>query len=792
MTSIASNDDNNSALELRARYQRAAALEQGKFDKSLAYNTTLYPCWVHSQAVFWYQQEQKVGHQFRLVDIEADTNEVAFDHPALAAALSHAAEASVAADSLPLSNLQFAPTLDAITFSAFGKHWCFDLKQNSLAEKKALDPQWKVSPDGKKAAFVRDHNLWIRDLASGVETALTDDGERYYDYALSQPLLSHGFHTPSVSVEALWSPDSQRLFAIAIDLRHIEVGPPLVQYVPTDGTLRPKILRPDRRVAFAGDEHIAAYQLLSIDVASGTKRWAKHPACPLMYPPYAGYFTGQRGWWDADSRHAYFIDHKRGGKTLDLLRLDTETGKTEVLIREASDFVVTLIPMSHISALLIPLPGSDEVIWFSERSGWAQLYLYEASTGKLKNPITQGDYIVRNVLHFDAMRREVFIQTAGRVAGRNPYYCDICRVNVDTGELTPIVSSDHDYVACDQRSRISVAQMQATGVSPCGNYIVCTRSRVDQVPVSLLFNRDGEQLAIVETADVSGLPDNWQWPEPVMLKAADGKTDIMGVVFRPSDFDPKKSYPVIDHSYGYVSPIGSFSNSPVGNRQYFSPAACAELGFIVVVIHNRGKDGLRDVACNSYRDPDFPEPPLYSAKAPLGDSVAGIKQLAQRYPYMDLNRVGVIESGSQPMALAGLLVHPDFYTVGVTHSGCADGRMLAAQGMLPICNEYPQFEDLAKNLEGKLLIISGMLEWAIPVAMTFRLIEALQKANKRFDMLLLPNLGHGQNSFTIQRSWDYLVEHLLKLPPPDDFKLEVSRGAMMEEEIKRLEEDYHG
>jgi dipeptidyl-peptidase-4 len=414
------------------------------------------------------------------------------------------------------------------------------------------------------------------------------------------------------------------------------------------------------------------------------------------------------------------------------------------------------------------------------------------STGKLKRAITEGDWLVRNILHLDSERRELWIQTAGRKAGRNPYYCDIVRINMDSSELFTIVATDHDYVVCDQRSRISASDMSAIGVSPCGNYVATTRSRVDQVPVSLLYDRDGQEIVTVETASVDGLPANWQWPEPIMLKAADNKTDIMAVVFRPSDFDPSQSYPILDHSYGYVSPVGSFSNSHMGSQQYLSPAACAELGFIVVVIHNRGKDGLRDVAFNNFEDPDFPEQPRFSSSAPQVDCVAGIKQLARLYPYMDINRVGVMETGSMPTALIGLLVHGDLYKVGVSNVACANSHMLAAQGRLPIGEEYPKLEDQVAKLRGKLLVISGMLEWAMPVAMTFRLIQALQQANKRFDMVLVPNLAHGRSSYTIQRSWDYLVEHLLGLTPPEDYQLDVSRGRMMDEEIKRLEEDYEG
>jgi len=436
----------------------------------------------------------------------------------------------------------------------------------------------------------------------------------------------------------------------------------------------------------------------------------------------------------------------------------------------------------------MPLPDSNELIWFSERDGWGHLYLYEMTTGRLKNPITQGNWVVRNVLHFDAKHRELFIQTAGREEGRNPYYCDICRVNIDTGIITTILSTNHHYIVCDQRSRFCVSDQSAVGVSPSGQYIVTTRSRVDEAPVSLLLNQDGSEVITLETADVSGLPTNWQWPEPVILKASDGCTNIDAVIFRPTDFDPNKSYPVIDASYAYVDPIGSFDNNHGGSRMYLSGAAYAELGFIVVMINNRGNDGLRDTAFRHYQNPDFPVDPLLLRKYFKDDCIAGIKQLAEHYPYMDLERVGVVEFCSIPMALAGVLHHPDFYKVGVSVCAMADTRLVGAFSRQK--GNWLQFEDFAENLQGKLLIIAGMLDWAIPQATTFRLVEALQKANKRFDMLLLPNLPHGHNNYTVQRSWDYVVEHLLGIEPPAGFQLTCNIvDAQKEAELQYLERE---
>jgi dipeptidyl-peptidase-4 len=755
--------------DLLSRYQRAQTLMQGIYSKDIAYNTTLYPHWIGDTDSFWYQQHSAQGHCFQRVDGASQTHTEAFDHQALARALSSASGETFAADQLPISELDLSAAPASVGFTAQGKRWQYSAAQDSCAELPSLPPNWALSPDGRKALFVREHNLWLQDIATGEERALTHDGEAFYRYASTPSVYGR---QEFITLEALWSPDSKRVFTQVLDTRDVAIAPPMVEYVPADGSLRPTIRNPERRMAFTGDEQIEQYRFLSIEINSGQRQFADHPPCPVARPPYVGYFTSHRGWWDKDNRRAYFIDHARGGRQVRLIQWDSHTGHCKTLIEEHNDFTVTLTPISHIRMPIYPLVESDELIWYSERSGHAHLYLYELSTGQLKHAITQGEWLVRNVLHIDRERRELWIQTAGREPGRNPYYCDICRVNIDTGERVTVLASDHEYVVCDQRSRHSIPAPQAMGVSPSGNFVVATRSRVDQVPVSVLVDRNGQQHT-VETAKVSGLPENVNWPEPVMLKAADGKTDIYGVIFRPSNFDPSRRYPVLDCTYNYATPVGSFSNNTTHDRHYLSAWAYAELGFICVMIFNRGNEGLRDTAFNSYQDPKLPLEAM-RFRFNKEDCVAGIQQLAEQHSYMDLDRVGVVEFGSIPTAVAGLLLYPDFYQVGVSINAQTDSRLF---GCIATQDEgYPELEDFAENLQGKLLLIHGMLEDVITPAMMFRLVEALQKANKRFDMLLLPNLGHGSSSYTIQRSWDYVVEHLLGEEPPVAFKLETVFG----------------
>ena len=759
--------------EILARYQRAETFECcGRNLKKVVFNTTVLPHWIGNSDCFWYLREHQEGKEFRLVDSTDKSNTAVFDHVALAAALGRQiGDANLRAEQLPFDHVNIKLSPREVTFSAFEKHWLYKASTQECIEQSApLSERYVKSPDGTKAVFLRQYNLWLRDLASGEEKPLTRDGERYYCYATTPATYGR---QENVTLEALWSPDSKRILTLIKDSRKVKLGPALVRHVPpVEVGLRPDIIDSERRVALPGDKHVEENRFLSIDIATGEQKDADYRACPVFFQHYTGFFTGGRGWWSPDSRRAYFIDHERGGKVGRLLEFDTDTGKARIIIEDHSESRVKFGTIAHFDVMLRPLPDGNEVVWFSERSGWPHLYLYDLDSGQLKTTITQGEWMVRNILHIDADRRELIITTAGRVAGRNPYYRDICRVNIDTAELTPLVSSDDEYFTADPGSRGSV---NIHGVSPSGNYLVTTRSRVDTVPESVLLDRQGEKVMSLETADVSGLPQGWQWPEPVMVKAADGETPIYASVFRPSDFSPDKSYPVLDFS-SFVThgPVGSFSNNYLFGWAYFTAAAYAELGFIVVCIMTRGTD-LRGVEFENQKD------------AVLGycfhqdDSIAAIKQLADQYPYMDIDRVGLGGSyRNPPNALSGILRYPDFYKVAVSENAASDSRLLSEHVVeyFKAGNEWNEdqrdyhLEGYASQLKGKLLLIHGMIDNTVPVATAFRMIEALQKNNKDFDLLILPNLGHGGSNYAIRRTWDYLVRHLQGIEPPSSFCLD--------------------
>ena len=750
------------------RYRRAEALEQAGFTEDMVFNAHITPHWIGDTDHFWYTRTSDKGTEYRRVDAKSASNTEAFDQQKLAAVLTEVVGESVSAFALPISNLEFSDT--TLNFDAFDKRWQFDGDIKVIESTVTHPAHWLVSPDGTQAAFVKEHNLWLRDIKSGEERALTQDGELHYAYAVEpegRDLVSEFMGpVPLVAPEALWSADSSQLFTVQMDERKVRDIPSML-YVPQNGTVAPRVT--NCKYALPGDNDVVQYRMLVIDVASGNEVAADYPLIEDSFV-CLGPFSGNRAWWSGNGHHAYFVDITRGQRTARVISFDTQTGATKQLFEESSDTYVELgLDFEHPS-MLMPLPDTNELLWFSERSGWGHLYLYDLATGELKNPMTSGDYLVRSLLHVDSKTREAFLQLAGRETGKNPYYRELVRVNIDSGEMTTIAASDHDYSLCHHSK-------QDAGLSPTGNYAVVTRSRVDQAPVTELRDRNGSCVLDVETADISGLPEGWQWPEPFTTKADDGETDIYGVLFRPSDFDPNKKYPVLDFGmtvpFYAVAPSGAFlqgAADPTGNLFYMTLSALAELGFVVTAIDGRGTP-YRSKAFHNFGYNDFMN------SGGMVDHVAGIKQLAKKNPFMDIDNVGIVSTDAPGNgAIFGLLNYTEFYKVGVAFS-MWDPRMVKQgevyHGILDeAAQTNPLWDEAVHNLQGKLLLVSGLLDQYFHSGMTFQLVDAFGKANKPVDLVIPPNGGHAWRSKNaLCRVWDYLIEHMQGVEPPKDFKL---------------------
>ena len=785
-----SRPENNE--EAGSRYRRAESFMQGLRTQNLVQNDNITPRWIEQSECFWYPRYYRrddrpgaIGKAYRCVDAAALTNELAFDHDALARSLATAAERTVDAKDLPIDGLTLSLASPILRFTAFGQHWQYDSGQQTCTAQGPVIPartaDQVLSPDGQQLAFTRDHNLWVRDLATGEERALTHDGDPLFCYGAPQSAAGvNGFE-----INVGWSPDSSRLFTVQRNTRQVNTWP-LASHLTEDGSIRPGV--EPVIVAMQGDKHREQYHLLTIELGTDEQTRAHYPPMDVGADDFGFFAFSQRAWWANDSRRAYFIDYQGDYTVLRLVELEATTGATRVLLEETADTYVNFYPEYPVSPLHRYLPESDELIWWSERSGWGHLYLYDLNSGQLKQTITQFDasaetdqgWLVRNILHVDEINREAILQTAGRSPAKNPYYRDICRVNIDTGELVTLVSTDHDY-SVHMRTHNAMEMLAVAGadgaiggVSPDANYLVATRSRADQLPVSVLLNREGETLLELESADISTLPEGWRWPEPVTMTAADHKTDIHGVLFRPSGFSEDTQYPVINMIVGGPwlcgVPHGSFHNSRgYVDRYYFQGAALAELGFIVVIIDSRGTP-LRSKA---FQDTSYGWIP---SGVNTADHRGAIEQLASRYPQMDLNRVGLYNPLGYHGGLQNLFEMPDFYRVGVI-SGLMDTRLSSCtsehsdkyQGLdfQAADKDFP--EKLVNNWDGKLLFILPILSQAYPAAGTLRVLDALQKAHKTADLLVCEQ--GLMDSYEQRRAWDYFVTHLQGSEPPKDFVL---------------------
>ena len=770
---------------LESRYQRAQNLRSGIFNQKLHFNDAVFPIWIDSSDCFWYERTLNTGSQadgrgkeYRLVNAREASNTLAFDHKVFAAALSKSSEQTVDATDLPIDRVKMTLNPLLVSFNAFQRCWVYDVGSRTCTEAPMVQDKWRISPNATQALFIRNFNLWVRDLSNGDERALTEDGTKENAYAGTATAWGETID-PTPFPQAQWSPDSQWVFTVQRDTRLVKTLP-IVHHIPEDGSLRPQL--EEVKVAYPGDDHVETYRLLAIHVETGRLQAANYRQIPVVCNGH-GFFKEGLGWWGRDSQHAYFVDMERSHKTVRVTELNVATGATRVVLEETAATFLNLSQNNDEHPTFLPLPESDEVLWWSERSGWAHLYLYNLKTGELKNTVTQGEWVVRDTVYFDATRRELFAQTAGRHPDRDPYYRDLVRIQIDSGEIVTLTNSDHDYFAVSRKNKstdlaTSVYQWDirdANAVSPSGEYTVITRTRADETSTSILLDRLGKEILSLETTDISGLPDNWQWPEPVQTLAADGKTDIYGLMFRPSDFSPDQSYPVISQVFNvpdatFVSK-GSFNNASSLNWMYLDAASLAELGFIVVQIDGRGTPWRS----KAFQDESYGS---YQAASHLDDHVAGIKQLAERYHYMDLDRVGIYSSIGTDGGVLGLLQYPEFYKVGVNGDCLHDTRLESAQLVGDMYEGLSgpislPLEEQVETLQGKLLLIHGMLNSMVPPASVFRLTEALMNANKDFDILLLPADGHILlPDYVMRRVWDYLVSNLMNAEPPRQFHLQ--------------------
>ncbi|MGB8704308.1 MAG: prolyl oligopeptidase family serine peptidase, partial [Gillisia sp.] len=465
--------------------------------------------------------------------------------------------------------------------------------------------------------------------------------------------------------------------------------------------------------------------------------------------------------WSDDSSKLAFVSTSRDHKVEKLRVADAETGAVKEIFK---DEVPTQYESGQGTVNWRYFFGKDEFMWYSEKDNWGHLYLYDANTGKLKNQITKGNYVVTQLLHVDKKNEVLYFMANGYNKDEDPYFSHFYRVDFSGKHfkaLTPEIGN-HDI-----------------SISPDANYFVDSYSQPDVAPVAVLRDMKGKTIKKLEEADISALKEiGWKAPTPITVKSRDGKWNLYGLMFTPTNLDKNKKYPVVN--YIYPGPQGG----GVGSRSFYATRgdhqALAELGFVVVII---------DGTCNPGRSKDFHDS-CYGNMADntLEDQISGLKQLAQKYPYLDLDRVGIWgHSGGGFATAAAMFKYPDFYKVGISESGNHDNRnyeddwgeryigLLTKKANGESNYSVQANENLASNLKGKLLLAHGGMDDNVPPYNTYLVVDALIKANKDFDLIIYPHSHHGygmDSYYMMRRRWDYFVKNLMGATPPKNFKIE--------------------
>ncbi len=776
---------------------------RGAMPMTGVYKARITPNWFDNDSHLWYRNDLKGGdREFILVDAERGIRQAAFDHQKLAASLSKAAEKEYKANRLPFDSIEFVDGVKAVQFKVDNTTWKCDLstyvctktepgggaaapaKSTAAAESAASDaddqedmeaqngdltlladasspyaPQQQQqgqqqqgqqqqqgnvqqknqgedddqpvdqqelvrsmrSKDGKWTAFVKDENVYVRG-EDGKEIQLSQDGKKGLGYGMLR-----------------WAPDSQTLAAFRIEPgENKEVY--LIESSPRSGG---RAVMHKRPYALPGDK-FTAFELNLFDAVNRKQIKPEVDRLDFGFPELR---------WNSDGRHFTYEKWDRGHQRFRLIDVDTHTGELRNIIDEKTETFIWSVHMEMLNLKLVNyLDKSDEIIYVSERDGWRHMYLIDAKTGLVKKQITKGEWVVRGIDKIDPDARQIWFRACGVYPGQDPYLVHYGRVNFDGSGLVFLTVGDGNHTIA---------------YSPSRKFIVDSYNRVDMAPVNELRRvSDGSLICELEMADDSELrATGWTPPEVFVAKGRDGKTDIWGIIRRPRNLDPTKKYPVIEQIY--AGPQGSFvpknySPSPRGGGSF------ADLGFIVVQIDGMGtanrSKAFHDVCWQNLKDAGFP------------DRILWHQAVAKKYPYYDITRVGITGTSAGGQNAAGaVLFHPEFYKAAVANSGCHDNRMDKAswneQWMgYPVGPQYAECSNIthAGSLQGHLMLIVGEMDNNVPPESTFRLVDALIKAQKDFDLIVVPGGGHGAGgAYGQRRVQDFFVRHLQGVDPPN-------------------------
>lgn len=723
-------------------YNRAYALREKYNAKHVLY-AGVVPHWVDQTSAFWYVRQTEKGKEYVKVDAASKKRTALFDQQKMAAALTEKAGREINAYNLPLQNCRLNISLDTLRFQLDGKFWAYSIKNNRLLDEGAIPSRGKerhwmevddekegspvTSPDGKWTAFIKNDNVYVREVATGKEKQLSQDGtlSNYYSSYIQ------------------WSPDSKSV--VSCRIRPVEKR--YVYYVessPADQA-QPKLHK--QEYAKPGDE--LRFKVPCIfEVESGRRLI---PSTELFSQQYE--LSGPM--WNADSKAITFEYNERGHKVYRVLEMSAVDGSVRTLIEEKEEKYVNYprIYRNYLS-------DGKRIIWSSERDNYNHLYLYDRATGKPLNQITKGEWYVRGVQHVDEANEVIYFSANGMKKGEDPYLIHYYKINFDGSnlvELTPEEGMHQCWYSSDYK------------------YLVDVYSKVDQAPIAVLRDaKNGKIRMQLDKADISALLANgWKAPEVFSAKGRDGKTDMWGVIYRPSNFDPSKKYPVIE--YIYSGPGDQYVPKTFSSYNWWM-TSLAELGFIVVQV-----DGMT----TSFRSKEFEEVCYKNLKdAGLPDHIAWIKAAAQKYPYMDIDRVGIFgcSAGGQE-STGAVLFHPEFYKAAYSACGCHDNRMDKIWWNelwmgYPVDESYSACSnvDNAHLLSRPLMLVVGELDDNVDPASTMQVANALIKANKDFELVVIPGAHHTMGEdFGEHKRYDFFVRHLMGITPPSWDKVKTGK-----------------
>lgn len=714
-------------------YKRAYTMSE-KFSKEKVMYADVTPQWIKGTHSFWYVRSTPQGKTYVVTDADKKVRKELFNHKRLAAQLTKLSGEGVNENQLPLERCQVNTALDTLRFIYKNSHWQYALRKEILKKEGAVAPRPKqrhwmevddersaapiLSPDGKHQAFIKNDNIYVKNLSTSKEKQLSIDGTlgNYY------------------SAYIQWSPDSKKVTSTKIrptEKRYVYY----VESSPTD-QLQPKLHK--QEYCKPGDE--LPFKVPCIyDVESGK---SIIPSTELFDKQYD--VTGTR--WNTDSQAITFEYNQRGHQVYRILELSVQDATVRTIVEETSPTFV-----NYTRRFCHHLAGGEQLIWMSERDNWNHLYMYNRTTGKVAHQITKGEWYVREVIRVDEEKKQLFFAANGMHANEDPYLLRYYRIDFDGRNLTCLTPEQG---------------MHNAWFSDDMKYLVDVYSMVDKAPIAVLRNAtDGSIVLPLERADISRLTaEGWQAPEVFTAKARDGETDIWGIILRPSNYDPSKKYPVIE--YIYAGPGSHYVPKTFipFNRNM---SALAELGFIVVQIDGMGTSfrskSFEDVCYKNLKDAGFPDRKLW------------IQAAAKKYPSMDVERVGIFgaSAGGQESTTA-VLLHPDFYKAAYSACGCHDNRMdkiwWNEQWMgYPIGEQYTECSNVANAhlLTRPLMLLVGELDDNVDPASTMQVANALIKANKDFELVVLPGVHHTMGeAFGEHKRFDFFVKHLMGVTPP--------------------------